>query len=45
MVIVTNPAYFDAMWSQALGKRLVYIAIGLQLLGGWLLYRLARLRI
>ncbi|BAN27247.1 type II secretion system F family protein [Caballeronia insecticola] len=44
MVIVTNPAYFDAMWSDALGKRLVYVALALQLLGAWLLYRLARIR-
>jgi tight adherence protein B len=44
MVIVTNPAYFDAMWSDALGKRLVYVAVALQMLGAWLLYRLARLR-
>ncbi|SAL43427.1 fimbriae-related outer membrane protein [Caballeronia peredens] len=44
MVIVTNPAYFDAMWSDALGKRLVYVALALQMLGAWLLYRLARIR-
>ncbi|SAK43722.1 pilus assembly protein [Caballeronia pedi] len=44
MVIVTNPEYFDAMWSDALGKRLVYVAVALQMLGAWLLYRLARLR-
>ncbi|MDR5782095.1 type II secretion system F family protein [Caballeronia sp. LZ065] len=44
MVILTNPAYFDAMWTDTLGKRLVYMAVALQALGAWMLYRLARVR-
>ncbi|GAB5096163.1 type II secretion system F family protein [Caballeronia sp. HLA56] len=43
-VIVTNPQYFDAMWTDPLGQRLVYAALGLQMLGVWLLFRMARLR-
>ncbi|AET92912.1 type II secretion system protein [Burkholderia sp. YI23] len=44
MVIVTNPDYFNAMWRDAFGQRLVYVALALQMLGAWMLYRLARLR-
>ncbi|SAK51069.1 pilus assembly protein [Caballeronia temeraria] len=44
MIIVTNPDYFNAMWSEPFGKRLVYVALALQMLGAWLLYRLARIR-
>jgi tight adherence protein B len=44
-VIVMNPIYFDTMWHDPFGKRLVYLAVGLQMLGAWLLYRLAKLRI
>jgi tight adherence protein B len=44
-VIVMNPRYFNTMWVDPLGKRLVYTAIGLQMVGGWLLYRLAKLRV
>lgn len=43
-VIVAHPSYFNAMWSDPFGKQLVFIALGLQLSGGFLLYRLARLR-
>jgi tight adherence protein B len=43
-VIVMNPGYFDSMWTDPLGQKLIYGAFGLQALGGWLLYRLARLR-
>jgi tight adherence protein B len=42
---VMNPRYFNTMWVDPLGKRLVYTAIGLQMVGGWLLYRLAKLRV
>ncbi|MCX4164443.1 MULTISPECIES: type II secretion system F family protein [Paraburkholderia] len=43
-LILNNPAYFGAMWYDPTGRNLVYLAFGLQLLGAWLLYRLARLR-
>jgi tight adherence protein B len=43
-VIVMNPRYFDSMWTDTLGRKLVYGAFGLQMLGAYLLYRLARLR-
>jgi tight adherence protein B len=44
-VIVMNPRYFDTMWVDPLGRRLVYTAVGLQMLGAYLLYRLAKLRV
>jgi len=44
VVIISNPSYFEAMWSDPFGQRLVYVALGLQMLGAFLLYRLARLR-
>jgi tight adherence protein B len=43
-VIVSNPQYFNAMWSDPFGRRLVFVAFGLQAFGVFLLYRLARLR-
>jgi tight adherence protein B len=43
-VIVMNPRYFNTMWVDPLGKRLVFVALGLQMLGAWFLYRMARLR-
>jgi tight adherence protein B len=43
-VIVMNPRYFNTMWIDPLGKRLVFVALGLQMLGAWMLYRLARLK-
>ncbi|PCE26879.1 type II secretion protein F [Paraburkholderia acidicola] len=43
-LVLTNPAYFGAMWYDPTGRNLVYLAFGLQVLGAWLLYRLARLR-
>lgn len=43
-VIVLNPEYFQSMWADTLGRKLVYGALGLQALGAYLLYRLARLR-
>jgi tight adherence protein B len=43
-VIVMNPGYFDSMWNDPLGKKLVFSAFGLQILGAYLLYRLARIK-
>lgn len=43
-LIATNPAYFQAMWGDATGRRLVCLAFVLQAVGGYLLYRMTRLR-
>ncbi len=43
-VISTNPAYFTAMWTNDSGRSVLYVAFGLQVFGGFLLYRMARLR-
>lgn len=43
-LILSNPKYFASMWYDPIGRQLVYLAFGLQLLGAYLLYRLARLR-
>lgn len=43
-LIASNPSYFSAMWTDPGGRRLVYIAFGMQVIGGYLLYRLTRLR-
>ncbi|MFL9947686.1 type II secretion system F family protein [Paraburkholderia agricolaris] len=43
-LILTNPAYFGSMWFDPGGRQILYLAFGLQLLGAYLLYRLARLK-
>ena len=43
-MIISNPAYFAAMWADPLGQHLVFIAVGLQALGVFLLYSLAQLK-
>lgn len=43
-LILTNPRYFGAMWYDPKGRDLVYLAVVLQMVGAWLLYRLTRLR-
>jgi tight adherence protein B len=43
-LILTNPHYFGAMWFDPSGRQLVYLAFGLQLIGGYLLYRMTRLQ-
>lgn len=43
-LIATNPSYFEAMWGDADGRRLVCLAFALQAIGGYLLYRMTRLR-
>lgn len=43
-ILFINTAYLATMWADAGGRRLLLLAFGLQLLGGFLLYRLARLR-
>lgn len=43
-LVATNPAYFSAMWGDVEGRRLVYLAFALQALGGYVLYRMTRLR-
>ncbi|MCW5116404.1 type II secretion system F family protein [Burkholderia cenocepacia] len=43
-VIATSPRYFTAMWGDDNGRQLIYLAFALQAIGGFWLYRLARLR-
>lgn len=43
-LILSNPKYFASMWFDPTGRQLVYLAFALQLLGAYLLYRLASLR-
>jgi tight adherence protein B len=42
-LIFTNPGYFMGMWNDDTGRILIFSAVGLQLTGAGLLYRLARL--
>ncbi|WP_418129632.1 type II secretion system F family protein [Variovorax sp. 375MFSha3.1] len=42
-LILTNPSYFMGMWNDGTGRILIFSAVGLQLTGAALLYRLARL--
>lgn len=42
-LITTNPGYFMGMWADGTGRILIFSALGLQLTGAALLYRLARL--
>lgn len=39
---LVNPAFFTPMFHQALGHKILLIALALELLGGFLLYRLAK---
>ncbi|NIE65154.1 type II secretion system F family protein [Burkholderia sp. Ax-1719] len=43
-LIVTNPVYFGSMWNDGGGRKLVYVAVGLQVSGAFLLHRLTRLK-
>jgi tight adherence protein B len=43
-VMLSSPSYFREMWSDPFGQRLVYVALGLQALGAFMLYRLVRLK-
>lgn len=42
-IITVNPGYFLRMWQDDSGRMLVFCALGLQLLGAGLLYRLTKL--
>lgn len=42
-IIFTNPTYFLGMWHDPTGRHLLYGAVGLQMFGVFLLFRLARL--
>lgn len=44
MIMLLNQDYFVRMWEDESGRKMIYLAIGLQVLGSLLLYRLARLR-
>lgn len=43
-LILSNPRYFASMWFDPTGRQMVYLAFALQIVGAWLLYRLANLR-
>ncbi|NTZ82143.1 pilus assembly protein [Burkholderia metallica] len=43
-VISTSPRYFTTMWGDDNGRQMIYLAFALQAIGGFWLYRLARLR-
>lgn len=43
-ILFIQAQYLARMWADASGRQLLMLAFGLQLLGGFLLYRLARLR-
>ena len=42
-IIMFNPEYFLRMWHDGTGQTLIFGAVGLQVFGGLLLYRMARL--
>jgi tight adherence protein B len=42
-IVLSNPQYFIGMWFDPTGRHLFYGALGLQLVGIFLLYRLAKL--
>jgi tight adherence protein B len=42
MIITLNPSYFLRMWHDGTGQYMVFGAVGMQILGAFLLYRLAR---
>ena len=42
-IVIRNPSYFSHMWFDPSGRHLFQAAVGLQMLGAFLLYRLARL--
>ncbi|MGI4812248.1 MAG: type II secretion system F family protein [Janthinobacterium lividum] len=41
-IIIFNNEMFMGMWHDPLGKKMLFGAVGLQLFGSWLLYRLAK---
>jgi tight adherence protein B len=43
-LVSTNPTYFTTMWGDADGRHLIYLSFALQAAGGYLLYRMTRLR-
>lgn len=44
MTLISNPAYLLGMWSDPLGRKLLFSAAALQVIGMWLLFRMAKLR-
>lgn len=42
-IIIINSGYFTRMWAEPTGQKMILGAAGLQMLGAFLLYRLARL--
>jgi tight adherence protein B len=44
MIMLLNQGYFMRMWNDAMGQKMILVAAALQVVGSFLLYRLARLR-
>ena len=44
LIMVLNKGYFMRMWNDPVGQKMIFAAGGLQILGSFLLYRLARLK-
>ncbi len=44
LIMVMNKGYLTRMWNDPMGQKLLFVAAGLQILGSFLLYRLARLK-
>lgn len=44
MIIFMNGQYFQRMWDDSTGRTLVIAAAGLEALGSFILYRLARIK-
>ena len=44
MIMFLNPGYFMRMWTDPVGQKMILMAGGLQVLGSFFLYRLARLK-
>ncbi|MPM44724.1 hypothetical protein SDC9_91405 [bioreactor metagenome] len=43
LIMVLNQGYFLRMWNDAAGQKMIFIAAGLQVVGSFFLYRLARI--
>lgn len=44
MTLISNPEYLLSMWSDEMGHKLLIVGVTLQVIGMWLLFRMARLR-
>jgi len=44
LIMVLNQGYFMRMWDDPTGRKMIFVAAALQLIGSFVLYRLARLK-